>query len=87
MATNVNENFSNFQVLTGNTVAITRRSVQVTVTWTDDNGQAQSAGPQTVTFPDVLTSSGLPNGWLQDQLTQLCINAIRLILGIDKYPA
>lgn len=84
MSSNINITATNFQVLTGNTVAVTRRQVTLGETWTDDAGVNQVAAPHVVTFPDILVNAALPNGWLQQKLTQLVLDADRIIQGIDQ---
>lgn len=82
MPSNVNETVQNFQTL-GSNVSIAQRTVDVAVTWTDDNGVQQSSPLTTYTWPNLLTNSKLPAGWLQRKLTQMAIDAIRIIIGLD----
>lgn len=70
------------QRLTGLNRTIGQRAVDVTINWVDDAGGAHT-NTQTVNFPDILGNAALPAGWLQDQLTDLCLRALRIILEID----
>lgn len=80
MASDVNVNFSNAR--NGTNVTVTRRLVDYSITWTDDQGQPHSASG-TLTWPDILTNAALPAGWTADQQQAVVYAAGRIILGID----
>lgn len=71
--------------MTGANVSIAQRAVDLTITWTRDDGTPGS-DTRTVLFPNVLGNAALPAGWLDDQLTDLCYRAVRIIAGIDSVP-
>ena len=72
-------NLTNFR-LTGTSISIQRRAIDVEVKWTDNAGVKQTM-TRTLTFPDFLTNR--TNNWIRGKLTQLMIDAVRVELGIE----
>ena len=69
--------------LTGTNVSVAQRAVDCTITWTKDDGTSGS-DTRTLQFPNILANPNLPAGWLADKLEQLCIDAVRVIIGVDQ---
>lgn len=68
---------------TGVNVQVAQRAVDITVDWVDDAGVAHT-DTRTALFPNLLANPALPAGWLQDQLQDLLLKAVRVIVGIDQ---
>jgi hypothetical protein len=69
---------------TGTNVQIPQRAAAVTIAWVDDEGVAHSDNRPNVLIPNIWNNAAIPDGWLQERLMQLTIDAIRLIVGIDE---
>lgn len=80
MAQNVNVFLSNER--DGTNISVTRRLVDYTVTWTDDQGVNHSQSG-TLTWPDILVNVALPTGYNHAVQEANVIAAGRIILGID----
>ncbi len=81
MPRNVNVRLSNSQI-TGLNVSVPQRSIDITVTWIDNNNVTQT-DTRTALFPNILSNAALPAGWLKDHLEDLLYQAVREIVGID----
>lgn len=79
MPRDVNVNLSNFRT-TGINVSIAQRAVDVSATWTKDDG-TQGSTAQTVLFPNFLANRSA--AWLKRKLTQLMYESLRIDAGLD----
>jgi hypothetical protein len=76
---NVNQFITNWQ-WTGQDVPTPQATVDITLEWMDENGQAQNWSG-TATFPNDLQF--LPVAWVRDAMEDLMIRAVRKQLDID----
>ena len=81
MATNVNVNLTGFQT-TGSNVNVAQYEIQVDITWINNAGQSQSHS-ELVRFPNILNHANISNAWRKEKLTQLLLEALREIQGVD----
>lgn len=81
MASDVNVALSGFQA-TGNNVSVTQYEIQVDVSWVNNAGQLKTHS-ELVRFPNILNHPAISNAWRKEKLTQLLLEALREIQGVD----
>lgn len=79
MARSVSINYSNFRL--GTNVTIARRLVDVTFTFTDNNGVVHTPPMRTFTFPDDLAL--IPAAEREDMILQMALAAERRNQAVD----